>query len=1051
MSADNRRRDKPSALNVAAAAMTASATRSASPKPSTSRPSHEATRAPLLQQQQQQQQQAETSLRVSISDDHGNSFLPSGLRRTPTKLARTVTSKDGTAVRDVKTPARTSPSAQQTPSSVAAAASAIDPLSQHILMRTNTENNSTTPRLRYPGRPESPAPDVLGHQRHGSDTTPKHAGVAPTDPLRDKKKGVSFLSRLSMRGRKKDDDADDLSELGEPRLDGTDAHVFSSSIGAGGYIPHHKEPPRYIKVRAHHKKTREFNRMFLAQELSTAPQPDDETELPSSAASAASGKKRPHKTGAVWALEFSKDGQYLAAAGKDQVVRVWSVLSTHEERRQHEEEENASAAAEARLSAPVFRSKPIREFTGHTGEVLDLSWSKNNFLLSSSMDKTVRLWHMSRQECLCTFRHKDFVTSIAFHPTDDRFFLAGSLDSVLRLWSIPDKAVAYSVQLPDLVTAVAFTPDGKTSIGGVLNGTCLFYDTEGLKLQTQMLVRSSRGKNAKGSKITGIKTLDTQVGAAEVETKVLITSNDSRIRIYNMKDKMIDAKLKGHENQCSQIHADLSDDAKWVICGSEDKKAFIWSMDPSDPEVKDKVPVEYFNAHSARVSAAIFAPTKTRQRLGASGDPLYDLCNPPPVKLMSLEESLVASQTAPGDAAQPTTQAHGKKPRESAAYVEKSKHYDGNIIVTADQSGSVKVFRQDCAFAKRRHENWDTGSSFSRKMVGTSGMVGRSGSIITRTSASSHPQSRRASLTQPAHPTNLGPGVQMNSDRINSWRQGISADSARNSLVGAASMHSERSASPSKLVKATHASPLIARPITTAPESRKKTSADPQPLSRGPHPTSPSSSAANSPRMAKRLEREETQMQPPTPSFFIQRAEDDGTVAQPGSPASTYSFWNLGRWRGTSASSRHSTGSANISTNHAMTPRSVSGTSTIGPSKDSETFKRSKSAASGPLPDSTATAEALDSTLQSPITDQDETFDIDLATTGASHVLNGTADQRDSFVSQLSSDYSSEAVADTLTCHKCGNKDFKIRWLAGKSRMLCSKCGLIAEQGAVEA
>ncbi|EEY21681.1 WD repeat-containing protein [Verticillium alfalfae VaMs.102] len=889
------------------------------------------------------------------------------------------------------------------------------PRCEHILMRTNTENNSTTPRLRYPGRPESPAPDVLGHQRHGSDTTPKHAGVAPTDPLRDKKKGVSFLSRLSMRGRKKDDDADDLSELGEPRLDGTDAHVFSSSIGAGGYIPHHKEPPRYIKVRAHHKKTREFNRMFLAQELSTAPQPEDEAELQSSAASTASGKKRPHKTGAVWALEFSKDGQYLAAAGKDQVVRVWSVLSTHEERRQHEEEENASAAAEARLSAPVFRSKPIREFTGHTGEVP-----------GSQLE----------QEQLPSFLvHGQDSSPVAHEPT-----------------GVP---LHFSTQglrhLPDLVTAVAFTPDGKTSIGGVLNGTCLFYDTEGLKLQTQMLVRSSRGKNAKGSKITGIKTLNTQVGTAEVETKVLVTSNDSRIRIYNMKDKMIDAKLKGHENQCSQIHADLSDDAKWVICGSEDKKAFIWSMDPSDPEVKDKVPVEYFNAHSARVSAAIFAPTKTRQRLGASGDPLYDLCNPPPVKLMSLEESLVASQTAPGDAAQPTKQAQGKKPRESAAYVEKSKHYDGNIIVTADQSGSVKVFRQDCAFAKRRHENWETGSSFSRKMVGTSGMVGRSGSIITRTSASSHPQSRRASLTQPAHPTNPGPGNQMNSDRINSWRQGISADSARNSLVGAASMHSERSASPSKLAKATHASPLIARPITTAPESREKTSADAQPLSSGPHPTSPSSSAANSPRMAKRLERDETQTQPPTPSFFIQRAEDDGTVAQPGSPASTYSFWNLGRWRGTSASSRYSTGSANISTNHATTPRSLSATSTIGPSKDSEALTKVKSAASGPLPDSTATAEALDSTLQSPITDQDETFDIELATTGASHVLNGTVDQRDSFVSQLSSDYSSEAVADTLTCHKCGNKNFKIRWLAGKSRMLCSKCGLIAEQGAVEA
>lgn len=106
---------------------------------------------------------------------------------------------------------------------------------------------------------------------------------------------------------------------------------------------------------------------------------------------------------------------------------------------------------------PVFASKPVREFKGHEADVLDLSWSKvrllplsavclcrahapmpaqNNFLLSSSMDKTVRLWHVSRNECLCAFQHLDFVTSIAFHPKDDRFFLSGSLDCKLRLWNV---------------------------------------------------------------------------------------------------------------------------------------------------------------------------------------------------------------------------------------------------------------------------------------------------------------------------------------------------------------------------------------------------------------------------------------------------------------------------------------------------------------------------------------------------------------------------------------------------------------------------------------
>src|SRR3954469_797875 len=109
------------------------------------------------------------------------------------------------------------------------------------------------------------------------------------------------------------------------------------------------------------------------------------------------------------------------------------------------------------------------------------------------MDKTVRLWHISRPECLCCFQHSDFVTSIQFHPKDDRFFLAGSLDSKLRLWSIPDKSVAFTAQTPEMITAVAFTPDGRYAMAGCLDGQCLFYETEGLKYQTQLHVRSAKG------------------------------------------------------------------------------------------------------------------------------------------------------------------------------------------------------------------------------------------------------------------------------------------------------------------------------------------------------------------------------------------------------------------------------------------------------------------------------------------------------------------------------------------------------------------------------
>lgn len=401
------------------------------------------------------------------------------------------------------------------------------------------------------------------------------------------------------------------------------------------------------------------------------------------------------------------------------------------------------------------------------------------------MDKTVRLWHVSRAECLCCFKHSDFVTSIQFHPRDDRFFLAGSLDSKLRLWSIPDKSVAYWSQTPDLITAVAFAPDGKTAIAGCLNGLCLFYETEGLKYQTQIHVRSAHGKNAKGSKVTGIQAINDPPEDPNGEVKLLITSNDSRVRVYNIRDKGLELKLKGNENSCSQIHASFSDDAQYIICGSEDRKVYIWST--GQPEIeRDKRPLEVFEAHSAIVTTTIMAPTKTRQLLSASGDPLYDLCNPPPVTLISRTQSQASSIPPTEGSPQPDNHIHSApatpdvtkptRPEESPAYLARCAHPDGNIIVTADFMGHIKVFRQDCAYQNRLRNN---DSALSKKMLG------RTNSVATKNSK----VSRRDSL-QTGHPS---------SERILSWRQSISSN---NGSIDNFRLSQQRSNSPRKSVGA---------------------------------------------------------------------------------------------------------------------------------------------------------------------------------------------------------------------------------------------------------
>lgn len=840
-------------------------------------------------------------------------------------------------------------------------------------------------------------------------------------------------------GKKKDEDnLDNESELSEQRTEGANAVAFSSAV----YIPRHKQPPRYIRVRTQQRKVKEFDRTFLAQELvGTRPASSN-----GDTGTGESTKNDSASGGPIWAVEFSQDGRFLATGGRDRVLRVWAVIATEEDRKAYDEEESAKTEEE-RLNAPVFHSKPIREFTGHEGDILDLSWSKNNFLLSSSMDKTVRLWHMSRRECLCTFKHKDFVASIAFHPRDDRFFLAGSLDSSLRLWSIPDKAVAYSSQLSDIITAVGFSPDGKTSIAGTLHGFCMFYETEGLKQLNQLHVRSSRGKNAKGSKITGIQAVNFSPDNADSEVKLLVTSNDSRIRIYNMATKALEAKLKGHENACNQIRASFSDDGAFIICGSEDRKAFIWSREATESESREKCPGEYFEAHSDIVTTAIFAPTNTRRLLQASQDPIFTLCNPPPVTLRSKEESTADLALSTYDTRSEYS-AKIRKPEESPAFISRSAHHDGNIIVTTDNAGLIKVFRQDCAYAKRRHDNWETNSSFSRKHARDRLLLARAGSIMTGTSVSSRdPHSRRGSLSQPLQMGHL----QISSDRINTWRHGVEGNPGRPLSISLATTTtttptgSVRSPSPSKVTR-TPVSPSRTNPT---PETRRQINSMTSPVL---CPTSPTASIRSN-RTNDASQGDAGALVPPTPNFSFRPMEDDGDGSLLDAAGASYSFWSLNKWR---SMSQGRNGERNGEHNNGTSPPSSfpkQGRSASGSFRPDDATSHTDGyhgVENGGLVPRTRREKGtrdrrsgnnFDRLRPSPLEEQDEGEAGFLLPPGERVLTHRTG----STISRLSSELTASEDSEEMECVKCGNHNFRAKKVGGQQRLLCGKCGRMVD------
>ncbi|KAI8972301.1 WD40-repeat-containing domain protein [Pilobolus umbonatus] len=379
----------------------------------------------------------------------------------------------------------------------------------------------------------------------------------------------------------------------------------------------------------------EFSRLVLAQTLNTVTKHDMSTcKQHTIEPIVEPSSNSPY--GAIWTSRFSKDGRYLATAGQSCVIFVWKLSG----RTEH--------------PTKVLDDTPHEEYCGHTADILDVAWSKNNFLLSSSLDKTVRLWHISQKECLCAFNHLQCVTSVEFHPKDDRYFLSGSLDGRVRVWCIPEKKVAFWNELPGdkCVTAVGFTLDGRTIIAGSGDGHCYFFETQGLKYITQVAVTDSAKANSntskKGAKITGIEMMP---GMPPGEEKMLVTSNDSIMRLFNMKDKSLIFKYKGASNTSMQIRATFSDDGRYIISGSDDNQVYIWHTEQStgstlhplnDPtnlttsaagmhsqsstgltkwlkrrQVKDnrkmRIRAESFETHDYPVTTAIFAPCKTYQ------------------------------------------------------------------------------------------------------------------------------------------------------------------------------------------------------------------------------------------------------------------------------------------------------------------------------------------------------------------------------------------------------------------------------------------------------
>lgn len=306
--------------------------------------------------------------------------------------------------------------------------------------------------------------------------------------------------------------------------------------------------------------------------------------------------------GPIRAASFSRCGQLLATGGADALVRLyvsqkaWRHFAGLRSSRIVSEEAMQSCN-DTSLDAYPFTSDYaslllFAVFEGHADEVIDLSWSAHNFLLSVSVDRTVRLWHVSQVDCLLVLRHEDYLSTARFMPTDDRYLVSCTLGGVVRLWSVPEKAVRFtrnvalerdnrpSIVSKNVLTAACFTSGGSILVLGTADGRLLFYFTDRLQYITQQHVCPTSAP-----RVIAIESVSTEDHHGQNNgsfRQLLVTTDDSRVRLFTshywtLSKEVLELKGATLKNAGVAIRASISPDGAFVVCGSEEPNCFyVW-------------------------------------------------------------------------------------------------------------------------------------------------------------------------------------------------------------------------------------------------------------------------------------------------------------------------------------------------------------------------------------------------------------------------------------------------------------------------------------------